>query len=55
MIKFELWKVQTKWRMDNTLDNNKNINEFCLKPLMKTERHISLAHLHLLSTKKTVC
>ena len=30
----------------------KNINEFCLKPLMKTKRHISLAHLHLLSIKQ---
>ena len=33
--------------MDTTLNNNKNINDFCLKPLMKIERHISLAHLHL--------
>ena len=52
MIKSELWKEQTEWRMDTTLNNNKNINDFCLKPLMKTERHISLAYLHLLSTKK---
>ena len=40
--------------MDTTLNNNKNINDFCLKPLMKIERHISLAHLHLLSTKKII-
>ena len=37
--------------MDTTLNNNKNINDFCLKSLMKTKRHISLAHLHLLSPK----
>ena len=37
--------------MDTTPNNNKNINDFCLKPLMKSERHILLAHLHLLSTK----
>ena len=38
--------------MDTTLNNNKNISDFCLKPLMKTKRHISLVRLHLLPTKK---
>ena len=40
-----------KCRTDTTLNNNKNMNGLCLKPLMKTEKHVSLAHLHLLSTK----
>ena len=38
--------------MDTKL--NKNVNDFCLKPLMKFEIHISLVHLHLLSTKKII-
>ena len=52
MIKSELWKEQIKWKMGTALNNDKNINDFCLKPLLKTERHISLKHLNLLSTKK---
>ena len=52
MIKSELWKEQIKWRMDTKL--NKNVNDFCLKPLMKFEIHISLVHFHLLSTKKII-
>ena len=46
---YEKRKLNEEWTVQ--LNNNKNINDFCLKLLVKTERHISLAHLHLLSTK----
>ena len=51
MSQSELWKkkLDEDWVRHSIII--KNINDFCLKFLMKTERHISLAHLQLLSTK----
>ena len=47
-MSYEKSKLHEDWVLHSVV---KNINDFSLKLLMKTDRCISLAHLHLLSTK----
>ena len=52
MSKSELCKEQIKRRSAFYNNNKKNFSRFFFNPVMKIERYTSLAHLHLLSTKK---